>query len=122
MKDCNQCGKCCIKYGGSNLSATLTEIDTWQEHYPHIFSYVADGEIWVDPSSGQQFEQCPWLRKEGVKYTCDIYDIRPDDCRQYPSLIDDMIRDACEMLESRDLRNRASAEAKLKTAALTQQN
>ncbi|MFA0704132.1 YkgJ family cysteine cluster protein, partial [Vibrio sp. 10N.222.48.A3] len=26
MKDCNQCGKCCIKYGDGDLAATQEEI------------------------------------------------------------------------------------------------
>jgi len=59
----------------------------------------------MDPETDQQLEICPWLRKQPdqEKYTCDIYYDRPDDCRQYPVTIDQMIKDGCEMLEDQDL-------------------
>ena len=58
----------------------------------------------MDPDSGAQLTHCPWLRKEThqTKYTCDIYDHRPGDCRYYPVLIEDMVRDECEMLDEQD--------------------
>lgn len=106
MKDCNQCGKCCLKYGGNGgLSATEEEIEWWQAHRPKIARYVKDGNIWVDPDTGKYFSQCPWLRKTDNKYSCDIYFDRPEDCRTYPSLVSEMIRDECEMIELKDLRN-----------------
>ena len=37
MKECNQCGKCCIKYGGGDLSATKEEIDLWEIFNPEIY-------------------------------------------------------------------------------------
>ena len=38
-----------------------------------------------------------------AKYTCSIYLNRPEDCRLYPSLISEMVRDECEMIEAIDL-------------------
>ena len=66
----------------------------------------------MDPESGQQLSLCPWLRKTPNKnsYTCDIYNDRPEDCRYYPVSIADMVDDACEMLEPRDLENRKYAQ------------
>jgi len=109
MKDCNQCGKCCIKYGGG-LSVTQEEIDLWEIFNPEIYEYVKNGEIWFDPNSGVSLEQCPFLEVEfkanplsPTKYSCSIYQDRPEDCRHYPSLVSEMIRDECEMIEPIDL-------------------
>ena len=120
MKDCNQCGKCCIKYGDGDLCATQEEIDLWEIFEPNIFEYVQNNEIWFDPSSGVKLTQCPFLDiapkkspKERNKYTCSIYLNRPEDCRHYPSNIAEMVRDECEMIEAVDLTNVKKAQEKL---------
>jgi len=120
MKECNQCGKCCIKYGGGDLSATQEEIDLWEIFNPEIFEYVKNNEIWFDPNSGLRLNRCPFLdvvpKKsplESDKYTCSIYLDRPEDCRHYPSLIAEMIRDECEMIEVIDLDNTKKAQTKV---------
>jgi Fe-S-cluster containining protein len=120
MKECNQCGKCCIKYGDGALSATKEEIDLWELFNPDIFKFVKDHEIWFDPTSGIQLTRCPFLEIEPpksasaqTKYTCSIYLDRPEDCRHYPSLISEMIRDECEMIEVIDLGNAKQAQIKL---------
>ena len=61
----------------------------------------------MDPDTGKQIERCPWLRREPKqnKYICDIYFDRPDDCRFYPSTLDEMVADGCEMIEEKDLAN-----------------
>jgi Fe-S-cluster containining protein len=105
MKNCNQCGKCCINYSDGGLCATATEIEYWEIFRPAIYKYVSEGEIWINPGTGKQMERCPWLRQlpDQDKYTCDIYYDRPDDCKQYPVTIEQMIKDGCEMLEVQDL-------------------
>ena len=107
MKDCNQCGKCCIKYGDGALSATATEIEMWELFEPHIYQYVKDNEIWFCPDTGVQLNRCPFLEIEPnqgkAKYICSIYLSRPEDCRHYPSNIAEMVRDECEMIEVKDL-------------------
>ena len=105
VKNCNQCGKCCIRYGNGGLSASTSEIEWWETNRPDIARYVSDGKIWTHPDTGQQLERCPWLeRLPGQdKYTCSIYYDRPDDCKYYPVKIDQMRIDECEMLEARDL-------------------
>lgn len=107
MKECNQCGKCCIKYSNGGLSVSVKQIDYWENYRPEIFRYVKEENIWMDPETGKQIELCPWLRKapNQNKYTCDIYYDRPDDCKYYPSTIDEMIIDECEMLEEKDFSN-----------------
>ncbi len=115
MKECNQCGKCCINYSNGGLSASASEIESWENTRPDISRYVKDGKIWMDPDTGNQLELCPWLRKltNENKYTCDIYYDRPDDCKFYPVTIEDMIKDECEMLEARDLKDPMQAQKTL---------
>ena len=120
MKDCNQCGKCCIKYGGGDLSATKEEIDLWEIFNPEIFDFVKNNEIWFEPKSGVRLKQCPFLeispKKDALApniYTCSIYLNRPEDCRHYPSLITEMIRDECEMIEVIDLEKPKKAQLTL---------
>jgi len=120
MKDCNQCGKCCIKYGDGALSATKEEIDLWEIFEPNIFKYVRDNEIWIDPESGLKLRTCPFLEvvpqndmTRKTKYSCSIYLNRPEDCRHYPSLVSEMIRDECEMIEAIDLDNWKKAQRTL---------
>lgn len=105
MKDCNQCGKCCIKYGDGRLSASASEIDYWENYRPDIYRFVKDDNIWFDPDTGEALTKCPWLRKaaDSKKYTCDIYLDRPNDCQYYPVNINEMVIDECEMLETQDL-------------------
>lgn len=120
MKDCNSCGKCCIKYSNGALSASKQEVELWEVFTPSIAEYVnKKGEIWADPKTGILLELCPFLHKESdghgsqPRYTCDIYYDRPDDCKYYPSTIQEMILDECEMIEASDLKNLKKAQAKL---------
>jgi len=115
VNDCNQCGKCCTRYGGGDLTATASEIDWWETYRPEIASYVSDGKIWVSAVTGKQMARCPWLRKlpNQEKYICRIYHDRPDDCRHYPVRIDEMVRDRCEMLQPRDLNDLKKAQRTL---------
>jgi Fe-S-cluster containining protein len=64
MKNCNSCGKCCIKYGNGGLSASAEDLEMWEEYKPHISRYVTDQKIWMDPETGEQLERCPFLRRE----------------------------------------------------------
>ena len=120
MKDCTQCGKCCLKYGNGGLSASANEVDFWEVFRPNIYRYVSAGKIWMNPDTGEQLERCPWLRKlpessasSHDKYGCDIYYDRPDDCKHYPVTIQQMVADDCEMIEVRDLDNLKKAQVDL---------
>jgi len=115
VKDCNQCGKCCLHYGDGGLSASASEIEWWENARPNIYAYVKNGNIWVDPSTGEPLKRCPWLQQEPNqgKYTCAIYHDRPEDCRHYPTSIAEMVRDECEMIEIKDLQNPKRAQQAL---------
>lgn len=114
MKECNQCGKCCTKYSNGGLSASESEIKFWDVFRPEIHEYVSEGNIWMEPTTGEQLELCPWLRKQPNNvYTCDIYFDRPDDCKYYPVTIEQMIEDDCEMIEARDLKKPKQAQKTL---------
>lgn len=115
MKDCNQCGKCCTRYGNGGLSASENDIQMWDLFRPDIYDYVNNGKIWINPETGEQMDHCPWLRQVPgeQKFTCDIYHDRPEDCRFYPVTIRNMIDDECEMLEPADLENLKKAQTKL---------
>lgn len=117
MKECNSCGKCCTKYGGGDLSTTEEEIELWELFNPEIAEYVKFGEIWFDPNTGKKLTECPFLQlvpdSTPAKYLCSIYLNRPEDCRHYPSLIAEMVRDGCEMIEAVDLTQPAQAQKQL---------
>ena len=119
MRECNQCGKCCIKYADGGLSATSEEIAWWEATRPDIARYVHNGQIWCDPDTHAPLTYCPWLSIEATKdnaatrYGCSIYRDRPEDCRQYPTSIGEMVVDECEMLEVRDFRDTDLAQKRL---------
>lgn len=115
MKECNQCGKCCIKYSEGGLSVSKDEINLWDIFKPDIYRYVSDGKIWFNPDTDNQLDRCPWLIKHPSlnKFSCDIYYDRPNDCKYYPVTIEQMIVDECEMLEERDLANPKQAQKTL---------
>ena len=75
MKDCNQCGKCCIKYGDGALSATTEEIENWERYQPHIHRYVKGGEIWHCPDTGKQLRLCPFLEVETSTHSLSLIHI-----------------------------------------------
>jgi Fe-S-cluster containining protein len=110
MKDCNSCGKCCVKYSNGDLSASDDDKDMWQLFRPDIAEYVKKGLIWFSPQSGKRLSLCPFLTEvvneqqpEKSTYSCDIYYDRPEDCRFYPVTVKQMINDECEMLQPGDL-------------------
>ncbi|SFD18296.1 YkgJ family cysteine cluster protein [Pseudoalteromonas denitrificans] len=115
MKECTQCGKCCINYSNGRLAASADEIELWRDFNPEIYTYVNNGNIWCDPTTGKQLELCPFLNEnpDTHKYTCDIYLDRPEDCRHYPTMISEMIRDECEMIEIQDVTHPKRAQKKL---------
>jgi len=115
MKDCNQCGKCCVNYSNGGLSASQAEIEAWEISRPDIHRYVRDGNIWVDPVTDRQLERCPWLTQVPgqQKFSCAIYVDRPEDCKLYPVSIQEMMNDECEMLEAKDIRNPKHAQKTL---------
>jgi len=113
VRPCNQCGKCCLIYADGGLDVTQEEIDGWKDNAPHIHQYVRGGEIWFSPDTGKRLSRCPWLVGDSAPYSCGIYQDRPADCRSYPVLLTDMIRDECEMIELKDLNDQSRAQEHL---------
>ncbi len=119
MKQCNSCGKCCVKYSNGGLSASKNEIEYWEVFRPDISEYIKDGKLWFDPKTGKNIELCPWLTvvpskgNDQQRVSCDIYQDRPDDCMIYPVSIAEMIKDGCEMLEPKDINNPQQAQKDL---------
>ena len=111
MKSCTQCGRCCLNYADGGLAAAPSDLEHWATHRSDISEYVRDGEIWFSPKTGNRLTRCPWLNETAGKYACGIYADRPEDCRSYPVLVEDMIKDECEMLEVKDRRDLAQAQA-----------
>lgn len=114
MKACTQCGRCCTnpRFMGS-LQATGDDILRWQVEgredilaYAVILGHPDDpfADLWVSPRTGEEASRCPFVRKiRGQdKYTCTIYDTRPQVCRDYPQHVSHMRSVDCEMLESGD--------------------
>ena len=112
MKNCTQCGRCCLKYGGDARLGSLTakEMERLEDLAPHAAEYVYMAsenvfDIWVSPRTRRDMPRCPWLRKlpKQNRYVCTIYGARPDTCRGYPHGIGQMIEDGCEMIDPSDL-------------------
>ncbi|MGJ8682648.1 YkgJ family cysteine cluster protein [Paraglaciecola sp.] len=120
MKECTQCGKCCVKYADGDLSASDNDLDMWKLFRPDIAEYTKGGLIWFSPQNGKRLSFCPFLREnihpdqaDKKLYTCDIYHDRPEDCRFYPVTIQQMLNDECEMLESNEVLEPVKAQATL---------
>ncbi|NDU79953.1 MAG: hypothetical protein G3I11_01185 [Ferrovum sp.] len=62
-------------------------------------------DFWVSPKTGEEANRCPWFRKVWNKqvFKCQIYNVRPDACRNYPVDREQMQKDECEVLEPEDL-------------------
>jgi len=109
MRACTHCGKCCFKYEGDNWLGSATEADMllWLIRAPEVLDYVGGNrcDLWVNPETGKEMQRCPWLDKlpSQEKYECQIHDVRPEVCRDYPIDFDQMIDLDCEMLEAGDL-------------------
>jgi uncharacterized protein len=110
MRPCTQCGKCCLKYGAELDTVEVKVIHVWRRKRPEIAQWAgwAGGDLydlWVSPTTHEDVKRCPWLRKppNQEKYTCRIYAMRPQVCRNYPVDIEQMVQDGCEMLEPGDL-------------------
>jgi Fe-S-cluster containining protein len=109
MRACNHCGKCCLKYEGDNWLGSATEADMllWLIRAPEVLDYAGGTgrDLWVNPETGKEMQRCPWLDKlpGQKKYQCQIHDVRPEVCRDYPIDFVQMIDLDCEMLEAGDL-------------------
>ncbi len=114
MKPCTQCGKCCLYDRYMNtLQIDGEDVKRWrrQRRYDilaHIeVMGVSKADPWADAwftKAGHEVRRCPFVRKlRGTdRYTCTIYDTRPQVCREYPQDVRQMRGIECEMLEPGD--------------------
>lgn len=115
MKACTQCGRCCTNadFMGS-MEATEDDVTRWVKHRRYdILRFVdlvrPDGaficaDLWVDNQTGNDRKRCPFVRKvrSQDRYTCTIYETRPEVCREFPHHVSQMEFVNCEMLERGD--------------------
>ncbi len=94
---CQQCGHCCIDLGDAFTTTAYEEdIQLWREQgrqdildwvgMIHLGgdNYVYD--LWIDPSTGEDAQECPWLEKlpDQEMYFYQIHDVKPTHCRVFP--------------------------------------
>ncbi|WP_432822920.1 YkgJ family cysteine cluster protein [Trichloromonas sp.] len=85
---CLGCGQCCEAFGG-HLRASKADLSRWQElGRTDLLARVNRlGWIWVDPENGQPENHCPFLQRVNDKTAhCSIHEVKPDMCRDYPTL------------------------------------
>lgn len=92
---CTQCGKCCTNDRYMlNLTAEGEDVLRWRrEGRVDILRFVEVigppespyADLWIDQDSGDERSRCPFVQQiEGTKkFTCTIYETRPQICRQY---------------------------------------
>lgn len=88
QRGCRACGRCCELFGG-HLRASRSDLERWQRlGRADLLGRVNRlGWIWIDPQTGRQSEQCPFLQPTGPQTAgCTIHEIKPDMCRAYPTL------------------------------------
>lgn len=104
---CTQCGKCCKTLRYQN-ECRPEDLALWQTagrqdilKWVRIVNGGKTGEritIWVDPVTRKLVPICPWLKKEpnGVCYRCQIHEMKPFVCRQYPGTRKHAVMTGCK--------------------------
>ncbi len=85
---CLCCGQCCESFGG-HLQASQRDLERWRElGREDLLRRVSSiGWIWINPDTGTLEDRCPFLRRTGPEtQACAIHDVKPDICRDYPTL------------------------------------
>jgi Fe-S-cluster containining protein len=92
---CKRCGNCCIHGAFSEVAEEdivlwtergRTDILEWVRFRP-IGNEEYAYEVWIDPKTKEEVEQCPWLEKlsHNGECTCQIHDVKPSICRYFPA-------------------------------------
>jgi Fe-S-cluster containining protein len=88
-RGCLRCGRCCEAFGG-HLHASKADLERWTRlGRTDLLRRVGpvSGWIWLDPDSGRLEETCPFLTPIGPDTAiCSIQDVKPDICRDYPTV------------------------------------
>lgn len=85
---CRRCGACCFVHFAAYV--TDEDIDRWRrEGREDILDFLRKDELlWagdrlVSSESGTSLQRCPFLRIEGSRCSCAIYETRPRTCREF---------------------------------------
>lgn len=87
-RGCRSCGHCCDLYGGY-LHASDADLKRWRQlGRDDLLALVNEmGWIWIDPKKRRRGDPCPFLQRISPdEARCAIHAIKPDMCRDYPSL------------------------------------
>lgn len=78
--DCLECANCCKGLGPDLKEADITRIS---KHFRMKLQEFEDAYLRVDEDGDKVFQcmPCPFLGPDNL---CDIYDIRPKACREFP--------------------------------------
>jgi Fe-S-cluster containining protein len=94
QRPCTNCGKCCTNASFmGTLQATGDDIKRWRRErradilkFAVILGPARDpfADLWVT-AEGEEKERCPFVRKvpRQNRYLCQIYETRPQVCRDY---------------------------------------
>lgn len=85
---CLCCGECCESFGG-HLHASERDLERWRAlGRDDLLGRVSSiGWIWMNPVTGALEDECPFLTRTGPEtQVCAIQDLKPDICRDYPTL------------------------------------
>ena len=89
MPCCQRCGGCCEEWGAC-LRATPADLKRWKKERRYDILYYADEimpglvDLWIDKATDEELERCPFLKRVGQGiYECEIYETRPEECRNY---------------------------------------
>ena len=89
---CERCGKCCkgtLWAGHIETRLVWEDIQRWrQQNRQDILQYVLafeglGGDL-IDTKNNKFLLKCPFIRKEGAKYTCAIHETKPFACKITP--------------------------------------
>jgi len=102
---CTGCGKCCLE-GAGWLPLAEADIARFEAMAPQALKFVAwegaagarRGGLSRSIVTGRETTRCPFIRKVPgrSRYSCRIYDARPDVCRRYPTTPDHARYTGCE--------------------------
>lgn len=87
-KRCLGCGRCCESFGG-HLEASRADLARWRSlgRDDLLRRVSAIGWLWIDPATGKLEPSCPFLLRTGPDSAiCAIHEVKPDICRDYPTL------------------------------------
>ena len=92
---CRRCGFCC-RFLDYHNQVTAEDVVLWKAsgrndilkwvHEINLGGETPDYRAWVVPGTQKQAETCPFLEKEkeSRQWRCQIQDVKPAICRQYP--------------------------------------